>query len=81
TESATADDDIPQVLQAPTAEPEPLSAVVVAVDAETLPPVEPDEGKSPDAADKGGIVETEAVEVVVPPVQPEPRGRGGKRKR
>lgn len=80
-ESETADDDIPQVLQAPTAEPEPLPAVVVAVDAETVPPVEPDEGKSPDAADKGGIVETEAVEVVVPPVQPEPRGRGGKRKK
>lgn len=81
TESEPAAEDIPQVLQAPPEEPRPAPPIVVAVEAETVPPAEADDVKDVDGADKGGIVETEAVEVVVPPVKPEPRGRGGKRKK
>ncbi len=72
-------DDIPKVLQAPVVELDP-----VAVAADDAPPehkAEPEEAKSPDEAAKGGAVGNEPVEVVVPPVEPEPRGRGGKRKK
>jgi len=72
-------DDIPKVLQAPDPEPEP----VVMVDDAALPAqaAEPDAPKTPEETAKGGVGGNEPVEVVVPPVEPEPRGRGGKRKK
>lgn len=72
-------DDIPKVLQAPAVELEPVAVV----DDDALPDhkAEPEEAKSPDEAAKGGAAGNEPVEVVVPPVEPEPRGRGGKRKK
>ena len=64
-------DDIPKVLQdiAPEPAPEP----------EAVPEPVPEAAAAEPGGD--GVVEDEPVEVVVPPVEPEPRGRGGKRKR
>ncbi len=75
------DDDIPKVLQAPALEPEPVPAIVAEAEASPAPEMAPAEANDAEEADKGSVVETEPVEVVVPPVEPEPRGRGGKRKR
>jgi CPA2 family monovalent cation:H+ antiporter-2 len=72
-------DDIPKVLQAPAAELDPVAVA----DDDALPEhkVEPEGSESPDDEAKGGVGGNEPVEVVAPPVEPEPRGRGGKRKK
>jgi Kef-type K+ transport systems, predicted NAD-binding component len=78
-DAADADgDDIPAVLRdragpvVPEAEAEPMAEAEPAAAAEAAAEAD---------GDRDGNAESEAVEVVVPPVEPEPRERGGKGKR
>ncbi len=72
---APVDEDIPKVLQPPAEEPKAMPAITVAVEAKA------ESETGPDDAINTGIAGNDAVEVVVPPVEPEPRGRRGKRKK